>query len=102
MSKIKLHIHFNTEPQKQFCELKTDLEPGQTATVHVHDAPEECEICPNGHCHAPNVNLTRVDENTIFLSFENFLPPMVCEIKDLPPHHIEHADEILSESELTN
>jgi len=83
---MKLHIHFNNSPTAQFCQLNETLEVGQTATVHLHDAPFECEICPNGHCHAPNVSVTRVDEDTVFLAFESVSHPLECDIKNLPPH----------------
>ena len=83
---MKLHIHFNNAPD-QVCQLNDTLEVGQTATIHVHDAPDECEICPNGHCHATNISITRIDEETVFLAFENFgLYPLECDIKTLPPH----------------
>ena len=81
---MEIHIHFNNAPD-QICALKETLKVGQTATVHFHDAPDDCEICPNGHCHAPNLSISRIDEETIHVSFENF-DVCECDIKDLPPH----------------
>lgn len=83
---MKLHIHFNNSPREQVCQLNEALEVGQTATIHVHDAPEECEICPNGHCHAPNISISRIDEETLFVALESFQPVLECDIKNLPPH----------------
>ncbi len=83
---MKIHIHFNNAPGKQVCQLKESLEVGQTATIHVHGAPEECEICPNDHCHAPNISVSRIDEETIFVALESFSTPLECDIKNLPPH----------------
>lgn len=86
---MKLHIHFNNNPE-QVCKLDEELNVGETATVHFHDKPEDCEICPNGHCHAPNVSISRIDEETVFLAFENFSDPMECDIKNLPLHSTKH------------
>lgn len=83
-SDLKIHIHFNNMPE-QICALKDDLKIGQTATVHFHETPDGCEICPNGHCHAPNVTLSRIDAENLFLSFED-VPVFECDIKDLPLH----------------
>lgn len=86
---MKIHVHFNTfngKSVEQVCQLDGNLEIGQTATIHAHQAPEECEICPNGHCHAPNISLTRVDEETVFVTLESLLLPTKCEIQDLPIH----------------
>lgn len=83
---MKIHVHFNNSPREQFCQLNETLEVGQTVTVHIHDAPDEYRICPNGHCHAPNLSVTRIDEETIFVAFESFSPPLACDVKDLPPH----------------
>ncbi len=80
---MNLHIHFN-EPPNQTCALDAELEVGKTATVHFHNAPDECEICPNGHCHAPNLTISRIGDETIFVSFEGS-PVFTCEIEDLPP-----------------
>lgn len=82
---MKLHIHFNNNPD-QICQLKDNLQVGQTATIHFHQVPADCEICPNGHCHAPNLSISRIDEETLFVSFESFSEPFHCDIKDLPQH----------------
>lgn len=81
---MKLHIHFNNDGQ--ICGLKDTLEVGKTAVIHLHEVPSECQICPNGHCHAPNLNVSRIDEETVFVTFENASAPQFCEIVDLPPH----------------
>lgn len=83
---MKLHIHFSNSPKEQVCKLNETLEVGQTATIHVHDAPDECEICPNGHCHAPNISVSRIDDETIFVAVESFTHVLECDIKNLPPH----------------
>ncbi len=86
---MKLHIHFNNhfeDGTKQACGLKETLEVGQTATIHVHHAPEQCRICPNGHCHAPNISISRIDEEQVFVALEDMYSDLECDIKDLPPH----------------
>lgn len=85
----EIHIHFNDGGQK--CLLKDELKPGQTAIVHYHNVPEDCEICPNGHCHAPNVSVSRLLDGTLFFAFESLgMPNLKCEIVELPPHNFEH------------
>ena len=84
---MKLHIHFNNAPE-QVCRLDETLEVGQTATIHFHESPDDCRICPNGHCHAPNVSISRIDEETVFVALENLTLPLDCEVKNLPPHPV--------------
>lgn len=85
----EIHIHLNNLEQK--CLLKDTIKPGQTAIVHFHEYPDDCNICPNGHCHAPNVSVSILENGTIFFAFESFnLPDTKCEIVDLPPHQIKH------------
>jgi hypothetical protein len=90
-STTKICVHWTPTifGKKEFmCLLSNaELKRGQIVTVHFHPK-EECQICPNGHCHAPNVTLYWDEAGNLCLTFEEFPFPQACTIANFAPHPV--------------